>query len=185
MCVVKIQKLQASRVRFDSNTDGHSSPLFPRSMLLHTVIVSKTVSSVYRLLLSILLCAGRFGFAKDMGALNTLNTPPEQFENGLSDVDVLLGATKEIEDRMGGPHRAFQWWKRELWHGAYLLSRYQVTVELNLSTSHVMKISSSMSNKMIILWILHRGQIIHPSYHSDDWNDKILYWACGCQRKDI
>ena len=61
-----------------------------------------------------------------MDALNTLDTPADQFEHGLSDVDVLLGATKEVEERLGGPQRQFQWWKRELWHGAYLLRRYRV-----------------------------------------------------------
>lgn len=71
-------------------------------------------------------CAGQFGFSKDLRALDTLGVPADEFENGLSDVDVLLGATKEIEDRLGGPQRQFQLWKKELWHGAYLLRRYRV-----------------------------------------------------------
>lgn len=61
-----------------------------------------------------------------MNALSSLDQPASKFEKGLSDVDVLLGATHEVEDRLSGPHRAFMLWKKELWHGAYLLRRYQV-----------------------------------------------------------
>ena len=61
-----------------------------------------------------------------MNALGSLTDPQYKYEGGLSDVDVLLGATLEIEHRMQGPQRAFQLWKPALWHGAYLLKRYRV-----------------------------------------------------------
>lgn len=69
---------------------------------------------------------GEFGFQKDMNALNSLGDPMCDSKDGLSDVDVLLGATQEIEHRTQGPHRAFQIWKPELWRGAYLLRCYRV-----------------------------------------------------------
>ncbi len=62
-----------------------------------------------------------------MSALSDLKSTGKHHEAGLSDVDVLLGATHEIEHRMQGPQRAFQLWKRELWHGIYLLRRYRVS----------------------------------------------------------
>lgn len=65
-----------------------------------------------------------------MHALNSLRDPEHKYEKGLSDVDVLLGATLEIEHRLHGPQRAFQLWKPELWHGAYLLRRYRVSILL-------------------------------------------------------
>ena len=61
-----------------------------------------------------------------MNALNDLKSNGQHHEAGLSDVDVLLGATQEIEHRMQGPQRAFQLWRRDLWRGFYLLSRYRV-----------------------------------------------------------
>ena len=72
------------------------------------------------------LCAGEFGFQKEMNALNDLKSNGQHYEAGLSDVDILLGATQEIEHRMQGPQRAFQLWRHDLWHGMYLLSRYRV-----------------------------------------------------------
>lgn len=70
--------------------------------------------------------AGQFGFEKDMNALGSLRDPEHKYERGLSDVDVLLGATREVEHRMQGPQRAWQIWRRELWFGRYLLKRYNV-----------------------------------------------------------
>lgn len=70
--------------------------------------------------------AGEFGFQKQMGALDSLAEPASKYEQGLSDVDVLLGATHEVEARVAGPHRVFKFWDKQLWHGAYLLRRYQV-----------------------------------------------------------
>ena len=72
-----------------------------------------------------MLAAGEFGFQKEMNALASL-TDASKLEGGLSDVDVLLGATHEVESRLQGPLRVLQVWKRELWHGAYLLRRYRV-----------------------------------------------------------
>ena len=63
-----------------------------------------------------------------MHALDDLKSDGKHHEAGLSDVDVLLGATQEIEHRMQGPQRAFQIWRWDLWHGAYLLSRYRVSL---------------------------------------------------------
>ena len=60
-----------------------------------------------------------------MNALNSLNDTSGK--QGMSDVDVLLGATHEVEARLSGPHRIFQLWKKELWHGASLLRQYQVS----------------------------------------------------------
>lgn len=77
--------------------------------------------------------AGQFGFEKEMNALNSLRDPAHKYERGLSDVDVLLGATQEIEHRMQGPHRAWQLWKKELWFGKYLLKRYNVRHFLNFT----------------------------------------------------
>lgn len=71
--------------------------------------------------------AGEFGFQKQMHALDSLQDPTHEYEGGFSDVDVLLGATLEVEHRMHGPQRAFQWWKAELWQGAYLLRRYRAS----------------------------------------------------------
>ena len=72
-----------------------------------------------------MLAAGEFGFQKEMNALASL-TGCSKLEGGLSDVDVLLGATHEVESRLQGPLRVLQLWKRELWHGSYLLRRYRV-----------------------------------------------------------
>ena len=76
-------------------------------------------------------CAGQFGFQKDMHALDSLSDPSHRDEGGLSDVDVLLGATQEIEHRMQGPQRAWQIWRKDLWSGAYLLKRYNVRTHLD------------------------------------------------------
>lgn len=71
-----------------------------------------------------------------MNALNTLKSKEQNHEAGLSDVDILLGATREIEHRMQGPQRAFMLWRQELWQGFYLLSRYRVEF-LNAFVSYI------------------------------------------------
>ena len=63
-----------------------------------------------------------------MNALGSLKDPEHKYERGLSDVDVLLGATREVEHRMQGPQRAWQIWRKELWFGRYLLKRYNVLI---------------------------------------------------------
>lgn len=73
-----------------------------------------------------ILIAGQFGFEKEMNALGSLKDPAHKYERGLSDVDVLLGATLEVENRMQGPQRAWQIWRKDLWFGRYLLKRYNV-----------------------------------------------------------
>lgn len=60
-----------------------------------------------------------------MQALDELKDPSIE-EKKLSDVDVLLGATHEIERRLRGPQSLIEIWDPQLWFGAYLLKRYRV-----------------------------------------------------------
>ena len=63
----------------------------------------------------------------EMNALRDLTDPATATKPGDSDVDVLIGATHEVEKRLGGPQRSLMLWNPELWRGASLIRRYNVT----------------------------------------------------------
>ncbi len=67
--------------------------------------------------------AGRFGFQKDMNAINSLWHPASEANYN---VRALLGSTEEVVERTKTFCRWFQLWRAEARHGWTILGRFKV-----------------------------------------------------------
>ena len=67
--------------------------------------------------------AGRFGFQKDMNAINSLWHPASEANHN---VRALLGSTEEVVARTKTFCRWFQLWRSEARHGWTILGRFKV-----------------------------------------------------------
>lgn len=73
---------------------------------------------------SILGAAGRFGFQREMNALETLKSG-EQSEDG-TNVTALLHSTHEIELRLQQVNRWLRLWNKDVRDGWVILGRFRV-----------------------------------------------------------
>ena len=104
--------------------------------------------------------AGRFGFQKDMNAINSLWHPASEANHN---VRALLGSTEEVVARTKTFCRWFQLWRAEARHGWTILGRFKVRTLRRSAHSRVSDIThEAMCAFSTAAWVLriHRLNLL-------------------------